>query len=79
MNYEVTLPDWAINENKNLRLSTTEWYVRHMGNSVPDELAEQIGKNPAEAKRRSSILRRGIFRKVVQWVYDMSFKILYRN
>ena len=75
--------DRAINERGYLRLSTPEWWVRHMGNVVPDwagEAARSTTTPPAQGQggTRPGWVR-GPVRRFVQWVYHKTFDWLYRS
>lgn len=75
--------DVAINERGYLRLSTPEWWVRHMGNVVPEWAGEFAratvhSREPGQRGRRSSWMR-GPLRRIVQWVYHQSFNWLYKK
>jgi hypothetical protein len=82
---QVRLLDEAINAAGYLRLCLDQWYVQHMGNTVPvkgflleEDLLDAKEAGPQVAKK-TSIWQRGPLRKLVQKVYDKSFEILYRN
>ncbi|NJN44147.1 MAG: hypothetical protein HC806_05095 [Anaerolineae bacterium] len=66
--------DVAINERGYLRLSTPEWWVRHMGNTLTAEVG---GRKRLSAVPRSKWLR-GPLRAMVQWVYHKAFDLLYK-
>ncbi len=82
---QVRLLDEAINAAGYLRLCLDQWYVQHMGNTVPVKgfLLEEDLLDAKEAGtqvvKKPSIWQRGPLRKLVQKVYDKSFEILYRN
>ena len=82
---QVRLLDEAINAAGYLRLCLDKWYVQHMGNTVPVKgflLEEDLldGKAAvANVARKGGIWQIGIFRKILQKVYDRSFEILYKN
>ena len=65
--------DAAINAAGYLRLSTPDWWVRHMGNA-PEEL-ESVPVGSAPSKPRL----RGPLRALVQWIYHRAFDLLYRS
>lgn len=71
----VRLLDEMVNAKGYLRLSTTEWYVRHMGNTL--EGFESEGARVFRRTRRDPKFRP--LRKLLQWLYDRIFHILYRN
>ncbi len=65
--------DAAINEAGFLRLSTPDWWVRHMGNTMPDGALQATAQVPGGGKRAI----RGPIRRLIQWVYHRSFELLY--
>jgi glycosyltransferase involved in cell wall biosynthesis len=71
----VRLLDEMINAKGYLRLSTPEWYVRHMGNTL--EGFADVPRPVTKAKRRGPRLRP--LRGLLQWLYNRIFNILYRN
>jgi len=81
---QVRLLDEAINAKGYLRLCTAEWYNQHMGNTVPPK---EFFAHPVEAGREQPVkvtASKGLWsikplRRLLQWVYNRSFEILYRN
>jgi len=69
--------DMAINERGYLRLSTPEWWVRHIGNVLPEEVGGETRQKTATPTRAKGM--RGPLRRVVQWVYHKSFDLLYKS
>ncbi len=70
--------DVAINGRGYLRLSTPDWWVRHLGNTVPGDIkAGAPVSRPAPREKKQRGLR-GPLRRVVQWVYHKAFDLLYR-
>ncbi len=70
--------DEMINEKGYLRLATEQWYVKHLGNKMPDGGIDVEG--PVWTKESYRGLARVTFvRKILRWVHDKSFKILYRS
>jgi hypothetical protein len=75
--------DVAINERGYLRLSTSQWWVRHLGNTLGhpelveglDGVADPRGLDLPPSKPRL----RGPLRRLVQWVYHQAFEMLYRG
>jgi hypothetical protein len=65
--------DAAINERGYLRLSTPDWWVRHMGNTLAEENASDLA---IPAARRPL---RGPLRRLVQWLYHKAFELLYKS
>lgn len=78
---EVRLLDIAIDKMGYLRLSTLDWWVQHLGNTVPSWL----GKVPDEiqqhkkASQRFSLWKLRLVRKFINWIYNKSFQTLYKN
>lgn len=71
----VRLLDETINDKGYLRLSTLEWYVEHMGNTLPD-------KNKAASRKRRRVAgfwQLKAVRKLLQWLYSRIFNLLYRD
>lgn len=64
--------DERINAAGYLRLSTPDWHVEHMGNTLPADAPH----SPALPKPRR---RGGPLRRLVQWLYDRTFEWLYRG
>lgn len=75
--------DVAINERGYLRLSTPEWWVRHMGNVVPDWAGESAQTTvPPRGPVKGGTGRawvRGPVRRFIQWVYHKAFDLLYKG
>jgi len=76
--------DVAINEKGYLRLSTKDWWVRHMGNVLPEEAEggrtrqkTTIWKHSSDNPSVKGI--RGPLRGVLQWVYHKVFDLLYNQ
>ena len=69
--------DVAINERGYLRLSTPEWWVRHMGNVLPEDVGGEMRQQTATPPRVKVL--RGPMRRVVQWVYHKAFDLLYKE
>lgn len=75
---EVRKLDEAINQKGYLRLTTDQWYVKHMGNRLPDGSID--AERPVWTKDSyRGLARITFFRKILRWVHDKSFKILYRR
>lgn len=75
--------DVAINERGYLRLSTPDWWVRHMGNVVPDWAGgiapvTAIPRGPAKGGAGRAWVR-GPVRRLMQWVYHKTFDLLYKG
>ena len=76
--------DEAINALGYLRLCTPDWHVQHVGNTMPGKefWAGQPQIAPADSpatSRKKTIWQTRLMQKVLRWVYDRSFNILYRN
>lgn len=79
---QVRALDIAVNELGYLRLSTPEWWVEHMGNSVPKSGSKSIhsGKTPGSQEHRLSPARTWRpLRAALLWLHDWTFDLLYRN
>ena len=79
---QVRLLDVAVNERGYLRLCTDQWYVQHIGNTMPGEdffAGEVHQPNKQSKKRRRSLWQIGPLRKIMQWVYERTFDVLYRG
>ena len=73
--------DIAINAQGYLRLSTPRWWVQHLGNSL-EGLPLHDGPNRAVSLKRkdgSSLWSWKPARRLLMWLYDRSFNILYRS
>jgi glycosyltransferase involved in cell wall biosynthesis len=90
---QVRLLDIALNEREYLRLSTNEWWVRHMGNTLPEDIPEEnftkmgspkdsasTGENNHKyvSSRKLSIWNWRYIRKILQWLHGKTFDLLYR-
>jgi glycosyltransferase involved in cell wall biosynthesis len=64
--------DAAIDTAGYLRLSTPDWWVRHLGNTPGSP-----GSDPAPTTARPRL--RGPLRAAVQWIYARTFDLLYRS
>jgi glycosyltransferase involved in cell wall biosynthesis len=81
--------DIAINQNKYLRLSTPEWCVQHLGNTLEGfkDLSINSGaqtQNAVGAPKRKKVRARSFWnwkpaRKVLMRIYNKAFEILYRK
>jgi hypothetical protein len=79
---EVRQLDTLINEKGYLRLCTAERYVRHMGNTLPEDMKSLVeGGRLARKKaaRRKGLRGFGPVRRFLQWVHQWSFDVLYRR
>lgn len=77
----VRLLDEAINARGFLRLSTTEWYVQHMGNQLPaaGDLLDGTQTAPSRATRVASLWAWPPLRKLLQWLNGWSFDRLHHT
>lgn len=66
--------DAAINEAGYLRLSTPDWWIRHMGNTLEGTVTTSGGSS-----RETGRVLRGPLRRFVQWLYHKTFDMLYRS
>lgn len=77
--------DEAINRLGYLRLSTTGWWVQHLGNTLsgfdgtaqPHPATPPVEQMPSGS--RPSLWTRGPFRKALLWLYDRIFKLLHQS
>jgi len=79
---QVRLLDIALNEGGYLRLSTPEWWVRHMGNSIPSDIDQNVKPSSElspNKQSRNSIWTWKPVRKTLQWINGKTFDVLYRN
>jgi hypothetical protein len=73
--------DIALNDRGYLRFCTSDWWVRHMGNTLE---AEQLDMDAtvSDKKRRKypqKFWRLTWVRRIVAWIYHRSFEILYKD
>jgi hypothetical protein len=69
--------DIALNQRGYHRLCTSQWWVRHMGNTLEEEyLSPSLQTIPKTGK---GFWQLRIPRRLVTWLYHKSFEILYRN
>ncbi|MEA3349494.1 MAG: glycosyltransferase [Chloroflexota bacterium] len=78
---EVRLLDIALNERGYLRLTTPDWWVQHIGNTLGDEFKPR-GTESTTRKFKSP--RGGIWKskpvqKIARWLYHLTFEILYKD
>lgn len=86
--------DIALNNQGFLRLSTSDWWVQHLGNTLPDNgwqentitssnsIAAPVNFSQSTSVHRTS--RQNIFqiapvRKVLQWLNGITFEMLYKD
>jgi glycosyltransferase involved in cell wall biosynthesis len=70
----VRLLDEMMNRQGYLRLSLPSWYVHHMGNTLSDRDTQLSPKAKA-----SSLWKWPPLRKMLQWLYNRIFNVLYRK
>lgn len=78
----VRLLDQKFNAHGYLRLSTPDWYVQHLGNTLPgpgDLIGEEAQARFSATKGSKSLWRWKTLRKLLLWLYDRIFNILYRT
>jgi glycosyltransferase involved in cell wall biosynthesis len=69
--------DILINEKGYLRLSTKDWWVRHMGNTLDPEIAQ----NAPQSQKSGGLAQQtnpSIVRKFLFWLHHKTFEWLYR-
>jgi hypothetical protein len=76
--------DIALNTNGYLRLSTTEWWVQHMGNTLQgwEGQLPQPATTPRQGKpqnKKSAFLTWKPIHRLLTWTNDRTFKILYKG
>jgi glycosyltransferase involved in cell wall biosynthesis len=87
--------DIAINQRGYLRISTPDWWVQHMGNTLqgftPKTMSENaatliMGSNTKDRAEKVNLVGKSSpfwswkpTRKVVLWFYNKAFNLLYRN
>lgn len=69
----VRLLDELVNKAGYLRLSLPDWYVQHLGNTLPDD---GLGATAAAPRARRLWPP---YRAMLQWLYDRIFNILHRG
>lgn len=74
--------DIAINSNGYLRLSTSQLWVQHLGNTL-EGLEKEPGYHPQDFKdsgvgHKNRALR-GLYRKGLIWLHNQTFDLLYRG
>ncbi|MGB9639340.1 MAG: hypothetical protein ACPL3P_08775, partial [Anaerolineales bacterium] len=79
---QVMALDTAINQRGYLRLSTTEWWVQHLGNTLEGfrehPRAEAKLNNP-KRRQPKNIWKWQPLRKALFWLYHKTFDLLYRE
>lgn len=79
---QVMALDAAINERGYLRLSTMDWWVQHLGNTLEgfggsiNVAATPMKKTPL---RKKNIWKWSPLRKALFWIYHKTFDLLYRE
>ncbi|MFZ5807984.1 MAG: glycosyltransferase family A protein [Chloroflexota bacterium] len=79
---QVMALDAAINEKGYLRLSTPQWWVQHLGNTL-EGMPQVQNRQPllvSPRQRAKPALRKWApLRKVLFWIYHKTFDLLYRS
>lgn len=75
---EVRILDEVINGKGYLRLTTDQWYVKHMGNIMPEDVSVGRKLNRRRGGYRSW-MKITVIRKFMWWLHDQTFKMMYRN
>jgi hypothetical protein len=74
--------DIAINSNGYLRLSTSQLWVQHLGNTL-EGLEKEPGYRPQDFKDsgvgHENRALRGFYRKGLIWLHNQTFDLLYRG
>lgn len=82
---QVRLLDVALNDAGFLRLSTSEWWVQHMGNTLTGtDFSEKVGLTVNETSKTRTQASGSFWgwrpvQKLVRWIYHRSFEILYHK
>ena len=81
---QVRALDIAINNNGYLRLSTSQWWVQHLGNDLAGLVENQNGIKKAKRNKKSLSLKMNpwqspILRKWMLWLHNKTFDFLYRS
>jgi hypothetical protein len=74
--------DELINEKGFLRLSTEKWFVRHMGNTLPEDITDQQQDfAPTVSKQPwwNGLTRLKFVQDFLRWIHNRSFDLLYRR
>jgi len=78
---QVRLLDIALNEAGYLRFCTTDWWVKHMGNTLSsgfqssiEEPASNFGRTPS-----TGFWKRKLPRRLITWLYHQTFEIMYKE
>lgn len=69
--------DIALNERGYLRLSTPDWWVQHLGNSLADLPGARGPRKGVSSPAKRALP--GPVRRLIQWIYHKSFDLLYRS
>jgi hypothetical protein len=71
--------DVAINEMGYLRLSTPEWWVQHLGNTLQDFHPNGKQEGLSAVRKSSRLSAWKPFRRLLVWINNRTFDLLYRN
>ncbi len=69
--------DIALNQDGYHRLCTSEWWVRHMGNTLED--APVNHHTPLDDRKSRGFWQMNLPQRLVSWIYHKTFEILYKN
>jgi len=75
--------DKALNDAGYLRLSTSDWWIQHLGNTTQG-IAELQGTSPEQNGRTTGKKPGGLFswkpvRRLLLWTHNKTFNLLYRS
>lgn len=77
---QVMALDQALNDRGYLRISSPQWYVQHLGNTLHTYTGQE---NLVEAKNARSnkgwAWRLPLLKRIIFWIYHQSFNFLYRQ
>lgn len=76
---QVRLLDIALNDRGYLRFCTSDWWVRHLGNTIEDRFQNNVIKPVKNRKSRIGFWKKAFTRRVISWIYHRSFDILFRD
>jgi len=76
--------DVAINQNNYLRLSTPQWWVQHLGNTLEGLKEYKLIENQSDKQEINRSKKYNIWswkpaRKILFWIHNRSFRLLYRD
>jgi hypothetical protein len=76
--------DIAINQMGLLRLSTPDWWVQHLGNSLQgidqeSGYVQELSSNGQQQSRPGNFWHLKPLRRLLLWAHDRTFELLYKN